>query len=432
MFERLKNKFKRSATVANAQNTTYGTVSLLDMISSNAQTSTTGIDITPETAVNTSTVYACVNILANNIAKMPLQLYERTPKGRQHVTDLEDKVSYLIEKRPNDFLTPFQFKHLLEVHRNLWGNAYINIEWGVDGKPKSLWILNPALTFPQVRFDTGELFYLTTLPDGTNVKLNSTDVIHLKALATGSLKGIAPISAARENIGSLSASQQFKGKFFANGTAMAGVLKVPAQLGKEAKEKLRAEWESLYTGIDNAQRVAILDMGLDFQSIGMPLKDAQFIESMKFDKTEIATIFNIPMHMVNELGQATYSNIEQQSIDFANNTLSPIATQYEQEFSYKLLSLQEQKTKYIKFNFKALLKADSQARAAFYKEMVQMGVMSINEVRELEEMDIIENGDKHFISLNFTTLDIIENYQISKATNGTQPVNHASENAKVS
>ena len=379
--------------------------------------SASGEKITVDSALQVPTVYACVNILANSVAKLPFQTFKKTKKGRER--DSSHKVAKLLEDRPNPYQNPFRFKHLIETHRNLWGNAYINIAWGVDGRPDTLWLLNPSLTDPKIDTKTNELWFVTTLPNGTRTRIPKSDIIHLTALSTDGLKGKAPIEVARESIGSSQASQKFKGKFFANGTAAAGILKVPGQLNKDAKDKVRDEWETMYTGVNNAQRVAILDAGLEFQSIGMPLKDAQFIEGMKFDKAEIATIYNIPLHMVNELGRATHSNIEQQSLDYIQNTLSPILIQYEQEFSYQCFSLPEQKKYYLKFNLTSLLRGDSQARAAFYKTMQEIGAMSINEIRSLEEKDAIENGDKHYISLNYTTIDLIEEYQ--KAKSGVMP-----------
>jgi HK97 family phage portal protein len=374
--------------------------------------SASGETVTVESALQVPTVYACVNILANSVAKLPFQTFKKTNKGRER--DSGHAVSKVLDDRPNPFQSPFKFKHLIETHRNTWGNAYVNIAWGTDGRPKALWLLNPSKTTPLI--DTnGELWYVTTLPDGIQTKISHSDIVHLSALSTDGLKGKAPIEMARESIGSSQASQKFKGKFFANGTAAAGILKVPGQLNKDAKEKVRDEWETMYTGINNAQRVAILDAGLEFQSIGMPLKDAQFIEGMKFDKAEIATIFNIPLHMVNELDRSTHSNIEQQSLDFIQNTLSPILIQYEQEFAYKLFSFPEQKRYYLKYNLTSLLRGDSQARAEFYKKMIEMGAYSINEVRALEEQDTIDNGDSHYISLNYTTIDLIEEYQRAKS-----------------
>ncbi|ERN52834.1 phage portal protein [Alkalihalophilus marmarensis] len=372
-----------------------------------------GETVTVNSALGVPAVYACVNILANGIATLPFQVFKRTAKGRER--DKKHAVAKLLENRPNPYQGPFKFKHLIETHRNLWGNSYINIEWGADGRPKGLWLLNPANTEPVVDIRTNDLWYHTVLPNGENVKIWNGDVVHLTALSTDGIKGKPPIQLIRESIGSAQAVQKFKGKFFKNGVSTTGFLKIPGMLNPDAKEVIRGEWEQANTGINNAQRVAILDAGLDYQSISMPLKDAQFVEVMNFDKKEIATFFNIPMHMVNELERATHTNIEQQAIDFIRNTLSPIYTQYQEEFSYQLFSLREQERYYLKFNLEALLRADKKTQAEFYSIMLDKGVFSINQVLELEDMDTIEGGDKHRVDLNHVSLDIADEYQLGKA-----------------
>ena len=375
--------------------------------------SSSGETVTVGSALTVPTVYACVNILANSVAKLPFQTFKKTSTGRER--DKNHAVTKVLEKRPNPYQSPFKFKHTIETHRNTWGNAYINIINDAAGRPKELWLLNPALTEPIVDVHTNEIWYFTTLPDGTSTKIGYNDVVHLTSLATDGLKGKPPIQVAREAIGSSQAAQKFKGKFYKNGATNSGFLKIPGMLNPDAKKVVREEWESANTGLNNAQRIAILDAGLEFQNTSMPLKDAQFVEGMKYDKTEIATLYNIPLHMVNELERSTNSNIEQQSLDFIQNTLSPIIKQWEEEFSYQLFTEREQKRYYLKFNLTSLLRADSKSRGEYYQMMIQMGAMSINEVRSLEELDDINLGDKHYMSLNYTTLELLEDYQKAKA-----------------
>ena len=372
-----------------------------------------GETVTVNSALGVPAVYACINILANSIATLPFQVFKKTATGRSK--EKNHIVAKLLEKRPNPYQSPFKFKHLIETHRNLWGNAYINIEWGLNGRPIGYWLLDPSKTEPVIDYKTNELWYHTVLPNGNNVKIWHEDIIHLTALSTDGIKGKSPIQVIRETIGSSQASQKFKGKFFKNGVSTNGFLKIPGMLNPDAKEVVRSEWEKANTGIDNAQRIAILDAGLEYQSISMPLKDAQFVESMKFDKTEIATFYNIPMHMVNELDRSTHSNIEQQAIDYIRNTLSPIYTQYQEEFTYKSFSFKEQEKFYVKVNLEALLRADKKTQAEFYKIMLGEGIYNINEVRGLEDKDAIPGGDKHRVNLNSVSLDIADEYQLAKA-----------------
>lgn len=375
--------------------------------------SSSGEVVTVNSALAIPTVYRCVNIKANAIAMLPFQMFKRSAVGRER--EKRHIVSKLLETRPNPFQSPFKFKHLIEVHRNTWGNAYININWGADGRPKEMWLLNPSVTEPIIDTTNNTLRYQTTLPNGEQTMIGEGDIIHLIALSTDGIKGKPPIQVARESIGSSQAAQKFKGKFYKHGASNSGVLKVPGMLNSEAKEVVRKEWEKANTGLNNAQRIAILDAGLEFQSISMPLKDAQFVESMKFDKAEIATMFDIPLHMVNELDRATHSNIEHENLSFIQNTLSPILRQNEEEFMYKLFSEREQARYYLKFNLESLLRADKKTQAEFYKIMLDVGAYSINEVRELEDRNAVEGGDKHRVDLNHVSLDIADDYQLARA-----------------
>lgn len=372
-----------------------------------------GERVTVNSALGVPTVFRCINIRANAVAMLPFQTFKRTSNGRER--DRTHAVAKLLERRPNPYQGPFKFKHLAETHRNLWGNAYINIEWGVDGKPKALWLLNPSVTEPYLDIETNFLWYLTTLPNGEQVKIPYHDIIHLTTLSTDGLKGKTPIQIARESIGSSQAAQKFKGKFFKYGAVNSGFLKIPGMLNLEAKEKIRDEWEKANTGIDNAQRVAILDAGLEFQSVSMPLKDAQFVEAMRFDRAEIANIYDIPLHMVNELDRATYSNIEQENLSFLQNTINPSLVQYQEEFANKLFTEREQVRYYINVNLDMILRADTKTRAEFYKTMLDKGVYSINEVREFEERNAIEGGDTHRVDLNHVSIEIADEYQLAKA-----------------
>lgn len=376
--------------------------------------SSSGEKVTVQSALGIPTVYRCVNIKANAVAMLPFQTFKRTEKGRER--DKLHAVSKLLSVRPNPYQSPFKFKHLIETHRNTWGNAYINISWGADGRPKAFWLLNPSITKAHVDIETNQLWYLTTLPNGKQIKIGDGDIIHLTALSTDGISGKPPIQVAREAIGSSQAAQKFKGKFYKNGASNSGVLKVPGMLNPDAKNAVRNEWEKANTGLNNAQRIAILDAGLEFQSISMPLKDAQFVESMKFDKAEIATMFDIPLHMVNEMDRATHSNIENENLSFIQNTLSPILKQYEEEFGYKSFSEKEQLIYYLKFNLESMLRADKKTQAEFYKTMLDIGVFNINKVLELEDQDGIgELGDKHRVDLNHVSLEIADEYQLAKS-----------------
>ena len=191
-----------------------------------------------------------------------------------------------------------------------------------------------------------------------------------------------------------------------------GVLESPSQLNKDAKDKIKAEWASLYGGYNNAGSIAVLDAGFNYKPITIPLKDIEFIASRKMNKAEIATIFDVPLYMLNDLDNAKFNNVEQQNLRYLNDVLQPAITAIEEELNYKLFTLAEGEKYYLKFNLNSMLRADSKTRAEYYKEMIGTGVMTINDACSLEDLDNIgEMGDKHFMSLNYTTLDTIENHQ---------------------
>lgn len=375
-----------------------------------------GETITEEGALKLSTVYACVNIRANTIAKMPLHIYRSIKDGKEKI---KNDISYLLETRPNRHMTPFIFKHTISAHIDLWGNAYVWIETNRKGIPVSLWILNPANTRINLDEKTGKIWYKTIVNDKP-CDFEDAEILHFKALSTNGIEGKSRITIARETLGNMKASTKLLGKFYANGTTSKGIITYQEKLGKEAKDSIRSAWQSANSGINNAGKVAILDMGLEYKPIGMNFEDAQFIQLSKFGVEEIARIFSVPLHMINSLDRSTFNNIQQQSLDFISNSIQPTLTDIEEEINYKLFtSVQQKQGYYVKFNMASAMRADDEARAKYYKEMLGMGVYSINDVLQLEDRNNIgELGNKHRISLNYVSLDIADQYQLNKAGGG--------------
>jgi HK97 family phage portal protein len=374
-----------------------------------------GESVTEENALESSAVYACVKILSDAVGKMPLQTFKKTSNGRDR--DKNHIVSYLLESRPNPYMSPFVFKSALELCRNLWGNGYANIEFGVDGFPKALWLLSPSKTEPFIT-SGGNLEYITVLPSGEKRRLRHEEVIHVHTMTVDGLKGKSPIRLARETIGINKATEKFTAAFYGQGTVTNGVLTSPTSLNKDAKAKVRSEWESINgVGLTNAHRLTVLDQGWDYKSIGMPLKDAEFIATQKFSIEQIARFFNVPLNKINAWDRATWANSEQASMDFLKDSLDPILVNWEQEFEYKLFTQKEQKRYSLEFNREAELRIDSKTKAEFITLLVAGGLMSINEGREkLNMSNIGEEGDKHHIQSNMTTLQLLED--IWKSKNG--------------
>jgi HK97 family phage portal protein len=372
-----------------------------------------GERITSENAINIGVVYACVDKRAKTIAKMPIHLYKKTDKGKERI---ENNISELLNVRPNQYFTPYVFKHCISSHVDLWGNAYVWIEADRNGKPTSLWLLRPDITTTYLDTDTGILWYITNL-NGKSYKFRSDEIIHLKSLSIDGIVGKSKITVARETLGNISASQKILGKFYNNGTTSSGVISYPEELDKKAKDNIRSSWMSANSGLDNAGKVAILDMGLKYDSIGTSFEDAQFIQLSRFTVEEVARIMDVPLHMIKSMESSTFNNVEHQNQDFITNSIQPELTQWEEEFNYKILSkLQRKQGIFAKFNMESALRGDSTSRASFYEKMLNLGVYNINDVRELEDRNTIgEAGDKHRVSLNFVDVEIADEYQLSKA-----------------
>ncbi|WP_339321382.1 phage portal protein [Paenibacillus sp. FSL W8-0194] len=390
---------------------------LLDLFG--VSNTSSGERITNDKALLNSNVYTCASILGGDIGKLPLQVFKRRGNGIEK--DDSHPVTRLLGVRSNPYMSAYTFKELMQVHVTVWGNGYANIEWETsgpnNGRPKALWPLDPSKTDVHVDNVTGEVWYVTTLPSGELRKIKHTDILHFKAISKSGLKGITPIAVIREELGVQQAQRKFLGSFYSNGTATRGILKLPAgaTLDKPAREKARDEWQKANSGLNNAHRIAILDAGMEYQNLGMPLNDAQFIETSKFGIAEVAKIYKVPGYKLG-LTDVKFSNMENQSLEYVKSTLQPIMTNWEQECDYKLFTELERRRFYTKFNVAGELRGDSTSRAAYYKEMIAMGVYSINEVRELEERDNIgEMGDRHFVSLNYVSLEKMDQYQALKA-----------------
>ena len=351
--------------------------------------------------MQTTAVYACVRILAETIASLPLHLYRYTDKGKEKAVD--NSLYYKLHDEPNAEMTSFVFRETLMSHLLLWGNAYAQIIRDGRGNVLSLYPLLPDRMVVD-RTSTGELFYEYRKDTGS-VILRREEVLHIPGLGFDGLVGYSPIAMAKNAIGMALATEEYGAKFFANGANPGGVLEHPGVV--KDPSKIRESWNAVYQGSSNAHRIAVLEEGMKFQSIGIPPEQAQFLETRKFQTEEICRIFRVPPHLVANLDKATFSNIEHQSISFIDNTIMPWVTRIEQSMKKALLSEADKKEFFIKFNLNGRLRGDAGSRAQFYQIMRQNGVMSANDIRELEEMNLIpeeQGGSKYLVNGNFVDM----------------------------
>jgi len=363
--------------------------------------SSSGKTVNERTALQTTAVYACVRILAETIASLPLHTYRHTAGGKEKAAD--HPLYYLLQTEPNPEMTSFVFRETLMGHLLLWGNAYAQIIRDGRGKVIALYPLLPNKMTVR-RSDRGQLYYQYEKDAQTHL-LHSHEVLHIPGLGFDGLIGYSPIAMAKNAIGMALATEEYGAKFFANGASPGGVLEHPGVVKDPAR--VRESWNAVYQGSGNAHRVAVLEEGMKFQSIGIPPEQAQFLETRKFQINEIARIFRIPPHMIGDLEKSSFSNIEQQSLEFVMYTLDPWVVRWEQAIQRALFSESEKRQYFVKFNVDGLLRGDYQSRMNGYAVGRQNGWLSSNDIRELENLNRIPaelGGDLYLINGNMTKL----------------------------
>lgn len=358
--------------------------------------SSSGVSVTPATAAAFGAVFACVQVRAESLGQLPMHMYER--KGERSKKKAVDHPLYrLLHHAPNEGCTAQEFWEWVSACLDLHGNAYAFINW-VNGRPYELLQLSPNDVQVGVT-KSRDIFYKVTTPEGPK-SYGPKEILHIKRMSLDGYTGASIIAQARETIGLAMALEKHGAKFFKNGGAPGGVLRTDKVLGDKEYEALVESWEESHGGLDNAHRVAILEAGLQWQNIGMPLKDIQFLEGRKFSRTEIAGLFRVPPHMIGDLERATFTNIEQQGLEFIIHGMVPTLTRCERRCWMQLLTEEEQKRFYMKFSTNGLARGDMAARGAFYNLMIQNGVYSPNDVREYEDLDARDGGDIYLTPMN--------------------------------
>ena len=363
--------------------------------------SISGNFVDENTAMRNSAVYSCVRILSESIASLPLHVYEYKDGGKEKA--IKHPLYFLLHDAPNDEMTSFIFRETIMAHLLLWGNSYSQIIRDGKGKVVGLYPLLPDKMAVE-RNDNGVIQYRyrryyeenPKLKDKGEIIFSRADMLHIAGLGFDGIIGYSPIAMARNAIGLSIACESFGSKFFANGARPLGILKTPTLV--KDPTKLQESWQSMYGG-ENAGRVAVLEQGMEYQTISIPPDDAQFLQTRKFQIAEIARIFRVPLHFLNELDRATFSNIEQQSLEYVIYSLTPYITRIEQAMNKALFQPSERGKYFVKFNLSGLLRGDYASRVSGYCSLIQNGVMSINDVRELEDMNKIPADNGNFMKL---------------------------------
>jgi HK97 family phage portal protein len=363
-----------------------------------------GGTVTPGSALQIAAVLACVRVLAESVSTLPLELRAREGRGTRAAT--EHPLYTLLHDLPNPWMTDVDLRATLQGHLAAWGNAYGQKVPDRSGRWIEIWPLAPnRMEEPVQAPDGSELLYPYTEASGEKRTFRQSEILHIRGLADDGLVGYSPITLARRTFERKVAMERFEEAFYENGAQPGAVLKHPGKLSDRAYARLLESWEERHRGPSNANKMAILEEGLDVASIGVPQSDAQFLESQKLTRSEIAGLFRVPSHMINDLDRATFSNIEHLSMQFVIDSLMPWLVAWEKAIARDLLTPDERKRYYAKHKLQARLRGDNASRAAFYTSGLQWGWFSINDVRELEDMNPIPNGDTYFVPLNMVPVD---------------------------
>ncbi len=363
-----------------------------------------GREVSEDNALAMSTVYACVTLISETIASLPLRLYRKTDDGGRE--PVPGQVDDTVNTRPNQEMTSFDWRNAAVGHLLLWGNCYGLIERDRLGRLLAIWPIVPHRV--AVKRKNGRIIYRITASDGRVRDYRADDIFHVKAFGYNGLVGQSVISFTREAIGLGLAAEEFGARFFGSGANPGLVLEHPARLSDEALKHLRESTERGYSGLGKSHKLMIVEDGMKATRVTIPPSDSQFIELRGFQREEICQIFKVPPHMVGLVTKSTSwgSGIEQQQIGFVVNTLRPWLVRWEQAMNKALLAdSQRERGLFFEHRVEGLLRGDIKTRYDSYRIARQWGWLSVNDIRRLENMEPVEGGDQYLSPMNMVPLE---------------------------
>ena len=363
------------------------------------QISQTGTPVSPDAALGVAAVYACVKVLAEDVAKLPLVVYRNTEDGGKEKA-LDHPLYRVLARSPNQVQNSFEFREMLQGHLALGGDCYAQIVGGRSGAVEQLIPLHPDRVRAE-ELPNGRVRYLVSTPTGP-LRLNQEEIFHVSHMSDG-LRGRSPVSVARGAVALSSAAEGFAARFFGNDATPGGILSHPGRLNDEARVQLKKSWDEAHRGPSRAHRMAVLEEGLQWIKVGIDAQDAQLIETRKFQLIKIARLYRMPLHKTGEMSFSTYSNIEHQAIEYVTDCLLPWVVRWEQAIANQLVSDPEEY--FVKFNLNALLRGDTASRYAAYAIGRQWGFLSVNDILDLEDLNQVPEGDGRLEPLNMKPLD---------------------------
>ena len=391
----LLNLFRKSAPES-----TQGKLSssdLADVLTGYNSETDSGIYVSNQNALHYLTVLACIRVIAESVGMLPLNIYKRKGDARELAT--ENPLYSVLCIQPNDYQTAAEFWEMAVAHLAWRGNFYAYKVVGVDGRLLELIPIHPGAVSVEQLVDYS-LRYTVTFQNGKSGVFENGEIFHVKRMSLDGITGLNPITYARESLGLGVATQKHGARLFKNGARPGGVLKTDQVLNDDSFNRAKADWTATYGGSDNAHKTAILEAGLTYQPIGMTNEDSQFLETRKYQRSELCGLFRVPPHMIGDLEKATFSNIEHQSLQFVTQTLGPYLTAIESRILSDLVLPRNKGRIFARFDVTELLRGDMAGRSAYYTSMTNLGAMSPNEIRVKEGMNPREGGDIYLTPLN--------------------------------
>lgn len=393
------------------KNETGEIMTLPDLLQAWGLATSSGQTVTVENSKNIATAYRCINVLSDDLAKMPLQVFVSRNQGeidRMRPSSYQQNIAWLLEVSPNRWMTPFVFKKTLMMWLITWGNAYAWMPSWQPGQRREIFILKADRTQPVYDLQ-GNLWYQTSFDNGRIEYLPAVEVLHLLINSTDGISGKSVISYARESLGRQMGARETQGKFYEQGLNPGGIMWMNGEANKDARNKVRDSYAEAMSGSSNAYRLAVMDNKVaKFETITMKPVDAQFLESIQDNDIEIANFFGMPLYKLN-MGKQSYQSNEQQNLDYLTTTLDPYLVQFEQAAALKWLSEEEQNYTYFRFNRDVLLRTDAKTRAEYLEKKIFSGQLSPNEARAIEDMPAYVGGDDRYIPANMTKVGGIPN-----------------------
>jgi HK97 family phage portal protein len=370
-----------------------------------AAPSRTGVNVTHDTALSSTAVFAGVRLISESVGSIPLQPYRRREERGRDVAR-EHRLYRLLHDEPNPEQTSMEMREMVQGFATMAGTGFIEIERDGGGHPKHLWPITPHRV-TAFRDRAGKLFWMVRTPNGGDRRVHADSMIPIRGFSRGGVFGVDVIQLMRESIGLTLAAEEYGARFFGSGSTVSGVLEHPEKISKDAQERLRDSWQEIHSGLENAHRIAILEEGMTWKQIGANPQHAQMIETRKFQVAEVARILNLPPHLLRDLERATYSNVEHQGIEFVTISIRPWCVRWEQALKKYLLTEEEKRTMYIEHTLEGLLRGDLKSRNEAYAIGRQWGWYSANDVNELENRNPLpgKQGDLYLVPVNMVSAE---------------------------